>query len=143
MSRTAADRRRRELAMIHVARRDLGMDEPAYRAMLLSVVNTDTARVLDDEGRRRVLDHLRSRGWQPKRQDPNRPHTLQAQDRRGRMMRKIEAFLAEAGRPWKYARSILVRQGGPQRLEWATPGQLGDVIAALDRDAKRHGRRRR
>ena len=141
--RPRPDRRRRELARIHIARRDLGMDDAAYRAMLISVVQTDSARNLDEEGRRRVLEHLQSRGWRPKpRRDSARPRNLQAQDSRGRMLRKIEAFLAEADRPWTYAQSILKRQGGPDRLEWAVPGQLAGVIAALDRDAARHGRRR-
>lgn len=143
MGRSEALRRRRQLAAIHIASRDLGLDESAYCAMLLSVVGVPSAKDLDDEGRRRVLDHLRDLGWQPKRPDPHRPRNLHVQDVRGRLLGKIEAFLSEAGRPWKYARTILMRQGGPDRLEWAQPHHLSAVIAALDRDAKRHGRRRR
>lgn len=143
MSRSEAHRRRRELAAIHIAARELGLDESAYGAMLLSVVGVPSAKDLDDEGRQRVLDRLRDLGWQPKRADPHRPRNLHAQDVRGRLLGKIGAFLSEAGRPWKYARTILMRQGGPDRLEWAQPHHLAAVIAALDRDAKRHGRRRR
>lgn len=138
------DRRRSELAQIHIARRDLGMDDATYRAMLISVVQTDSAKTLDEEGRRRVLDHLKSHGWRPTkpRRDSARPRILRGRGSRGRMLRKIEAFLAEANRPWSYALAILKRQGGPDRLEWAVGGQLAGVIAALDRDAARHGRRR-
>ncbi len=140
--RGPGDRRRNELAQIHIAARDLGLDRPTYEAMLMSVVHTESAGGLDEEGRRRVLDHLRSLGWRPRQPDPDRPRSLRGEGARAAMIRKIEAFLAEAGRPWRYALAILRRQGGPDRLEWATPVQLAAVIAALDRDAQRHGRRR-
>jgi len=63
-------------------------------------------------------------------------------------MKKIEALLSEKGRvegsyvPWDYAKAILQRQCGVERLEWASPEQLRGLIAALDKDARRKGRRR-
>jgi hypothetical protein len=64
-------------------------------------------------------------------------------------MRKIEALLAEKGRvegtdmPWAYAVGILKKHsnGVTRCFEHATPEQLRAVIAALMKDAKRHGRR--
>jgi hypothetical protein len=55
------------------------------------------------------------------------------------MIAKVEALLAELGSvqdrrvSWNYARSILRRQCGVDRLEWATAEQLRGVIAALDK----------
>lgn len=72
-----------------------------------------------------------------------------------RRLRKIEAMLAEKGRaegtdvPWGYAVAILKRQtanepaGQVRSFDKAGPRQLDDVIAALYRDARRKGRRRR
>lgn len=133
------DRRNRELAKIHtVARRQLGLDEDTYRAMLESVAGVRSAGGLDAAGRRKVLDHLKRVGGLVGVTD--RPHNADVEAVRP-LMSKIEALLAEAGRPWAYAEGIARRQCGRERLAWCTPEQLRGVIAALVRDAQRHGRR--
>lgn len=58
-----ADARRSELAAIHCARRDLGLDEAAYRALLRRVAKVDSAAHLDGRGRRAVLGELGRLGW--------------------------------------------------------------------------------
>jgi Protein of unknown function (DUF1018) len=59
------DHRRRELAQIHIAKKDLAMEEDAYRAVIRTVSNnaTDSAGKLDWRGRKRLLDHLKSCGF--------------------------------------------------------------------------------
>lgn len=54
----APDLRKRELAAIHIARGQLGMDEDTYRDMLWTVARVRSAADLDWTGRKRVLDHL-------------------------------------------------------------------------------------
>jgi len=56
-------------------------------------------------------------------------------------MSKIEAFLAEAGRPWSYADGMAKRMFKVERLTFCTPVHLNKIIAALTYDARRHGRR--
>ncbi|KQC11104.1 MAG: hypothetical protein APR55_08150 [Methanolinea sp. SDB] len=58
----------------------------------------------------------------------------------GKMMRKIEAMLAEAKRPWKYAHDMAKHMYNIDRLEWCHEMQIHDIVAALVYDAKRHGR---
>lgn len=62
--RTAPDHRRRELAAIHIARAQLGLDDGTYRDMLWTVARVRSAADLDFAGRQRVLDHMASRGAQ-------------------------------------------------------------------------------
>ncbi len=140
--------RRRWLAKIHVAKKRLGLDEDTYRAMLHEVAGVDSAAQLDNHGLIAVIEHLSTKGFEGKRGKPHFgcPHNLKSAAR-GPMLRKIEALLAEKGKlegryiPWSYALGILEKQGGPEKLEWATPEQLRGVIAALHTHAKRKRRR--
>lgn len=135
--------RRRDLAMIHLAKKQLGLDDATYRAILMEVVGVESAGELDSRGRQRLIVHLKEKGFISKR---GKPHRGQPRDMRGestgRMLRKIEHLLSEIARlegrymPWCYATAILKRQYGIERLEWAKPEHLKGVIAALNRSLK-------
>jgi phage gp16-like protein len=134
----------RQIAAIHVLKAKAGMDDDAYRAMLRQMGGVESSKALTALGRTMVLDHLRRITQPPvgeprSRPYPDRPHTT---DQRP-LLQKIEAQLAEAGRPWHYATAVLKRvgQGRAERLEFATDEDLRKVVAALNCDAKRHGRR--
>lgn len=142
---TAHDSRNRDLAKIHLAKKQLGLDEITYRAMLLTVAGVESAADLDEAGRYRVLKHLYDRGFVAKRgtrAHPGQPRNLNSMGR-GPLLKKIEALLAEKGSregryvSWNYALGILKRQYQVERLEWATAEQLRGVVAALSI----HGRR--
>ncbi len=121
------------LGKIHVAIKQLGMSDPDYRALLNAKFGKDSAAKLSGPQLLHLVEHFRSRGWQekPRRGKPKPPSSKQDQ------VDKIGALLAEIHRvsgksmPWSYAVAILRRQGGPEKLEWATPKQLRAVIAAL------------
>ena len=59
---------------------------------------------------------------------------------KGRLLKKIEALLAEAGRPWTCAHSMAGRMFSIERVQWCKAHQLHKIVAALMYDAKRHGR---
>ena len=142
-----ADRRRSELAKIHLgAKQLLGDDEDAYRDMVEAVTGKRSAGELDADGRRRLLEHLESRGakFEParksglKRKPPASPPDTE------RQIAKIRAMLAEDSLPDAYAEAILRRQcSHPHRvpLQWARSEQLGKVIAALAYRKKRMAKR--
>lgn len=124
MSRAAS------LAKIHIARKDLGLDEETYRALLREVAGVDSAADLTPTGLARVLDHLRRLGWRPKpaRRAKRRPHTLD----RSAQLRKIEAQLSELRASWGYADKIAKRMFGVEKVEWLRGSdQFRAVIAAL------------
>lgn len=58
----APDLRKRDLAAIHIAKAQLGLDDGTYRDTLWTVARVRSAADLDFAGRKAVLDHLRSRG---------------------------------------------------------------------------------
>lgn len=58
--------RSNELAKIHIAKAQLGLEDDVYRQMLWSVARVRSAKDLDGAGREAVLKHLRGCGWQDK-----------------------------------------------------------------------------
>ena len=71
---------------------------------------------------------------------PGRPANMN-DAHKGRLLKKIEALLAEANRPWSYAHGMAKRMLGVERVQWCEPYQLHKIVAALMYDARRHGRR--
>ena len=63
---TAHDIRKSELAQIHIAKQQLGIDDDTYRAMLWTVARVNSAADLDFSGRKKVLDHLKAKGFKKK-----------------------------------------------------------------------------
>ncbi|MCE2646588.1 MAG: regulatory protein GemA [Burkholderiaceae bacterium] len=59
VERNGAALRRAELAQIHIAAKQLGIDRDTYEAMLHAVARVRSAGDLDWSGRKRVLEHLR------------------------------------------------------------------------------------
>ena len=135
---TQQSRRRAALAKIHIAKKQLGLEEETYRAMLQEVAGVDSAADLDMRGLGEVLDHLADRGAKfasrGRKSGSFTPHRSKR-----RLLWKIYQLLGD--RPQKYAAAILRNQGGPDALEWATPTQLHKVVAALEYDRKRKARR--
>lgn len=130
------DRRNQQLSKIHIAKKDLGLDDDSYRAMLMRIAGKTSSKDLSPLQTANVLRELERLGWQPKR-GPAKPKP--AADR-AKLVSKIEAQLADAGRSWAYAVGIAKRLYKVEKVEWLNPEQLRGVVAALAYDAKRHGR---
>nr|WP_314587063.1 regulatory protein GemA [uncultured Pseudomonas sp.] len=130
------NRRNQQLSKIHIAKKDLAMDDDSYRAMLARVAGVTSAKDLNPRQVGLVLREFERLGWKSK---PGRPKPNAAADRQ-KLVGKIEAQLAEAGRSWNYADGLAQRLYKVERLEWLDAKQLGGVITALAKDAQRHGR---
>ena len=129
----STDLRRRELAAIHIRKKERGLDDDAYRDMLREVAGVESARDLDAAGRQKVLAHLAPR--------PDAPARRWGKRSADPMVRKIYALLGD--RPASYAVGIARRMFGPQApdaIEWATGEQMRKVIQALEYDRRRKAR---
>ncbi|MHA7855396.1 gp16 family protein [Marinobacter shengliensis] len=123
------------LAQIHIARKELALDDDTYRQMIATV--TGGKRSCSDcnvAELHKIVQHMKERGFKAKprkrvAQYPGKPHNLDAQP----MLQKIEALLAELKAPWSYADAIAKRQYKVERVAWLrTVEQYTGVIAALD-----------
>ncbi len=130
---SAASIRNRELAQIHIARSQLGMDEDAYRAVLWTVARVRSAKDLDWAGRKQVLDHLKACGFKVRPKKLATAHKPLALSKEA-IEAKIAVQLKELGQNWPYAygvgKRIFPHIG---RFEFLTAEQLGTVSSALER----------
>jgi hypothetical protein len=61
------DRRRRQLAAIHAAKRDLRLDDDTYRDLLERLTGVRSAAELGPASLDAVLDYMAEQGWRPRR----------------------------------------------------------------------------
>ncbi|ASJ24134.1 gp16 family protein [Laribacter hongkongensis] len=123
---------RATLAKIHIAKKDLGMDDDTYRAMLTAVAGVSSSRDLDDKAAAKVLRHLRRCGWKPA--FGQRPHAARSREA---LLGKVEALLADGGKHWNYAHGMARKMFGIDQVHWLDDEQLHKLVAALTYHAKR------
>lgn len=128
--KAAADSRKRDLATIHIAKTQLGLDEETYRQMLWTIGRVKSSADLDYAGRRNVIDHLVSRGFKKH----SRPKTANV---KAPQIQKIEALLADQKLPWSYADGVAKQMFGRDKLEWCSGQELRAVIVALTKRQSR------
>ena len=129
-----------QLSKIHIAKKDLGLDDETYRALLVRVAGVRSAKDLTPRQTGAVLAEFARLGWASA---PAKKHGRKAPEPapdREKLVGKIGAFLAEAKRSWAYADGMALRMFKVERVEWLDPGQLQKLVAALTYDARRHGR---
>lgn len=130
-----AEPRRRDLALIHIAKKDLALSDEDYRALLWTVARARSAGDLDAHDRRKVIQHMQARGFRPRRKGRTTPAP-----ERVRLIAKVRALLINApggARPDSYADAMAQRMFSVERFEWATPDQLRKLVQALEIDKRR------
>ena len=56
---------RQLIGKIHIAKKDLGLDDEAYRGLLVSVTGKDSSAIMTDRELAKVVEELKSKGWKP------------------------------------------------------------------------------
>lgn len=108
MNHSTHDARRGELAKIHIAKKDLALDDEVYRQVIADIggAKSGSSADLSSLGRARVLQHFVSKGWKPHRkksasdQSPKRSTNSGeelASANQVRMIRSIWIQMADAG----------------------------------------------
>ena len=131
---------------IHVARRQLDLDDATYRAALKRSAGVQSSTELNTLAKAdAVLDELSKLGFQhkPKIRPGIRPGTPLTLDKEP-YLQKIEALLADMELPWAYAEKIAENiTGGKKpesikRLAWVRQQKhLVGIIAALHTEKKK------
>lgn len=125
------------LAKIHIAKKELALDDDTYRAVLQGMTGKTSAKDLTETEALNLLAYFKRSGWKPKSKAGKRPNPPLD---KAALVRKIEAQLAEAKRPWAYADSMAKHMFKIDKLDWCDVDQLQRIVAALAYDAKRNGR---
>lgn len=127
-----------QLAMVHIARKDLGWTEETYRDVMFATTGKDSAKALTPHELNKFLDECKRRGWKParaKRKASSSPAV--------RKVWSLWTELCEAGiarEPTRAAlRSFVKRMTGVGDPEWLDAEQARVVIEALKAWQKREG----
>jgi phage gp16-like protein len=151
MTQQTAPQRTRKvlLAQIHIARKDLGLDDSTYYPMIEELTGKDSAALMTTVELQQVIDHMRKRGWK----NANAP----ARKEKAPFKPSDKCHVRKVWALWgALARSGALRDGtkGACRLfcermtqcsdpEWLTPEQAIKVIEGLKAIERRHESARR
>ena len=133
-------RRAADLARIHLAKKELGLEEDVYRSLLRATTGKDSAGAMGPGERWKVLLELGRLGAPsaPAKAYPGKPAIVSID--KAPLLDKIEAQLAEAKRPWAYVHGMAWKMFKKAQIQLCEPDELKKIVAALTYDARRHGR---
>lgn len=130
--------RSRLLKVIHVARRELRLDEATYRQLLKTNCGSESLRTMSDAQLARIFAVMKRQGFRVTSKEPS------AYDRQAAMIRALWLELATGGAVRDGGSSALnkfvLRQTGVARLEWLNSQQASQVIEQLKKWLARIGR---
>lgn len=122
------DPRRADLAKIHLAKKELGMSDEDYRAMLWTQGRVHSSADLDHAGRQRVLAHLKACGW-PRRLAG--PRFTPQQWRIKQLWRELGEAGALQDSSDKALLAFVKANGGGDALQFITAQNAAHIIDAL------------
>ncbi len=128
--------RQRLVATVHILKGQAGMNDDEYRTMLFAQTGKSSSKDMGIEDLKRVLDHYARLGIK----STARTKLDRVGTSRQRLLAKVHAQLASAGRDTSYLNSMVKRIVKVDAIEFCDEAGLSKLIAALAIDAKRHGR---
>lgn len=149
--RTAPARRSEKpmLAKVQIARKELGLDDDTYRAVLERLTGQRTAKGLDDRRLGLVLEEFKAKGWKPKvvagakTASPPKSGRRPADHPVARKARALWISLHQLGVVENGSEQALEafakRQLAVDALQWADQAQAEPLIKGLKAMAERAG----
>jgi phage gp16-like protein len=127
--------RNAELGKIHIAKKDLSLDDETYRSMLWTCARVHSSAELDHAGRAKVLDHLKARGWKPKPAAKSKSSVKLSNEPQHKMIRGLWLQLHANGIVIDPSEKAIARfiknQTKIDRLEWLSGRQASQIIERL------------
>jgi phage gp16-like protein len=130
--------RRSLLAMVHIAKKDLGLDDDTYRDVLRRVTGASSSKALSEHELERVVAEFRRKGWTPKTRTKSSKPAIRLIWALWREMRRSRVHDGDAAA----LRTFVHRMTGVSDPEWLAPEQATTVIEALKQWRSRATRER-
>lgn len=112
-------RRAQLIKLIHVARRELQLDEPTYRTVLQAAGRSDSLSSMDVPAMEAVLKHMKKSGFKVRPQTKTRPLSTHPSDSKARALWLFLHKLGVVRDPSEAALARYVRRiGGTDDLRW-------------------------
>jgi phage gp16-like protein len=141
--KTPDERRRSELAKIHMASEALGIKGDEYRAFLKRITGQESSAGLDTNQRGAVLDELRGLGFRSPRTIENEGRPGEPQERLAIAIWRELGDLGVLHDPSDTGlRKFAATLTGLDRMEWANARAMNKVIEALKAWKRRESRKR-
>lgn len=133
--------RARLVKLIHVAKRELGLDEETYRLMLQNVGDAESTMRMELRQLQAVVDHMKTKGFKVRSAGYSRPDRRQDNSHSARKVRALWLFLHQLGAVRDPSERALAayckRIAKVDDLHWARHDQLHDLIETLKKWAMR------
>lgn len=130
---------RKLIGAIKAGQAFLGWDDATYRTTINRLTGKTSATKCSLEELQRVKEYMHEAGFpRQSRKHGRRPSVPKTREA---MLKKVEAQLADAGRPWGYAESMAKRMFNRERVDWLTTEELTKLMQALAVDASRRAKR--
>ena len=123
------------IAKIHIAKKDLGLDDGTYRDVLRRITGKDSSSKMLISELERVIYEFGNLGWKPsaaaKSKHGKKPKVSTDKPNRQAIMDKIEAILTDMGLHWNYAHAIARGMHQKEKLDFCTDIELQKVMQGL------------
>jgi phage gp16-like protein len=130
-----APKKKALLAKIHIAKKDLGLDDGTYRDVLRRITGKDSSSKMLISELERVIYEFGNLGWKPsaaaKSKHGKKPKVSTDKPNRQAVMDKIEAILTDMGLHWNYAHGIARGMHKKEKLDFCTDEELHKVMQGL------------
>lgn len=124
------------MAKIHIAKKDLSLDDATYRDVLWRVTGKRSCKGMTIKQLEDVVKDMQSNGFKPKA-TPKHGKKPKVIKRRQALISKIEAILADMGLHWNYAHGVGEQMFNIKRLQFLNDQQLYKVTQALSKHQQR------
>lgn len=113
----------------------LQWDDVTYRQTLHRLTGKTSSTRCSLEELQTVKEYMHTAGFpRQNRKHGRRPSVPKTREA---LVSKVEALLADAGRPWSYVESMARRMFSRERVDWLDTEELTKLMQALAIDAKR------
>lgn len=134
-----SDSKPRLIQLIHVAKRDLGLDEDTYRHLLCETTKKESTRDMTIPQLERVISALKERGFVVKSKKSG--SRAQAKDPQSKKIRALWLELKTLGQLEDCSEAALAvyvkRITGVEALQWLNTAQASQLIETLKKWVKR------
>lgn len=121
---------RKKIALIHVAKKQLGLSDDEYR-LALGSVGVESSKDLFSSQFNRLMQHFERAGFVSKGAKARRGEKSSARTSKQAMQRKIRAIMADLGLTDSYVDAMARKMFKIDCWIWATTDQTHKIVAAL------------
>jgi len=126
---------RNQLAVIHIAKKEVGMSDDEYRDLLGSV-GVESSKDLNTKTFAVVMGHFEKSGFKTKSKTRKRKINNLPEGKKA-LMSKLEAIILDMGLDWPYVDGMAKRSFKIEKVQWLEPPELMKLVQMMIKHQKR------